>query len=327
LPDPNIMLGNATLQGLFRTFAFGGQSSLSLFSDEGGEFLGGYSMKLENRLSSLAGLSKFWDGDTQTYTLRGTEKKPETLVARNCRLAVHLQGQSVAMQPFLSDRMARGQGTLARFLIHKPISTIGTRVTTVEKWRKPSDTEAMQAFSQRLRERIQAAHMFWEDGETIKRFGLCLTDAATAVLVDYYNGLETSLAPGAPLYGLSDLANKNHENAARIAGTLAAFGGRDGVDEKDMQAGCDIAGYYLSETVRLACLAPKEEGLMDALVIARWLNERGGRESNTNLNNGLPSHLRRKKAREKPMQMLEEAGWVRKAGTDWELSPKAKVLL
>jgi hypothetical protein len=321
LPDPNIILGNGTLQGIFRTFAQG-VSSLALLSDEGGEFLGGYSMKSENRLASLAGLSKFWDGGTQTYTLRGTEKKAETLVARNCRLSVHLQGQSVAMQPFLTDRLARGQGALARFLIHKPTSTIGTRVTTVEKWLKPADTRAMQAFSQRVRECLSAPHAFWEDGETIKRFGLRLNRAATAVIVDYYNRLETSLAPGAVLEGLSDLANKNHENAARIAGTLAAFDGRDGVDETDMQAGCDIAAYFLSETIRLARLAPQEEGLADALTIARWLHGRGGRQSNTNLNNGLQFHLRRKPARAQPMKLLEEAGWVRKEANDWALNPK-----
>jgi hypothetical protein len=279
-------------------------------------------MKSENRLASLAGLSKFWDGGTQTYTLRGTEKKAETLVARNCRLSVHLQGQSVAMQPFLTDRLARGQGALARFLIHKPTSTIGTRVTTVEKWLKPADTRAMQAFSQRVRECLSAPHAFWEDGETIKRFGLRLNRAATAVIVDYYNRLETSLAPGAVLEGLSDLANKNHENAARIAGTLAAFDGRDGVDETDMQAGCDIAAYFLSETIRLARLAPQEEGLADALTIARWLHGRGGRQSNTNLNNGLQFHLRRKPARAQPMKLLEEAGWVRKEANDWALNPK-----
>jgi hypothetical protein len=321
LPDPNIILGNGTLQGIFRTFAQG-VSSLALLSDEGGEFLGGYSMKSENRLASLAGLSKFWDGGTQTYTLRGTEKKAETLVARNCRLSVHLQGQSVAMQPFLADRMARGQGTLARFLIHKPTSTIGTRVTTVEKWMKPADTPAMQAFSQRVRERLSAPHAFWEDGETIKRFGLPTNKAAVAVIVNYYNHLESSLLPGAALEGLSDLANKNHENAARIAATLAAFDGRDGVDGTDMKAGCDIAAYFLSETIRLARLAPLEEGTADALKIARWLYDRGGRESNTTLNNGLPIHLRRKKARAKPMQLLEEAGWVRKDGSYWMLNPK-----
>lgn len=320
LPDPNIILGNGTLQGIFRTFAQG-VSSLALLSDEGGEFLGGYSMKSENRLASLAGLSKFWDGGTQTYTLRGTEKKAETIVARNCRLSVHLQGQSVAMQPFLSDRLARGQGALARFLIHKPTSTIGTRVTTVEKWLKPADTPAMQAFSRRIRECLSAPHAFWEDGITIKRFGLRMNKAAIGVIVDHYNRLETSLAPGAPLEGLSDLANKNHENAARLAGTLAAFDGRDGVDETDMQAGCDIARYFLSETIRLARLAPQEEGIVDALTIARWLHERDGRETNTNLNNGLPNHLRRKKAREKPMRLLQEIFWIRKEGNFWMLNP------
>ena len=172
----------------------------------------------------------------------------------------------------------------------------------------------------RVKECLSRPHEHREDG-SIRRHELRMTRAAQQVLVDYYNGIERKLAPGGELEGMSDLANKNHENAARLAGTLAAFDGRDGIDEQDMNAGSVIASYFLSEAIRLARLAPQEEGVKEALAMARWLHERSGRASNTDLNNGLPSYLRRKQARAKPMALLQEAGWIRKVGKDWELNP------
>jgi hypothetical protein len=319
LPDPHIIANYGSVQGLFRAF-HEGKSSLGLFSDEGGQFLGGHSLgKMENRLHGLASLSKLWDGGTQVTRLRGQDKVSEVLAADDPRLAVHLQAQPIAVQPFLDDRMAKGQGALARFLVHKPASTIGTRITSVERWAASNRTDAVVRFNDRVKACLSRPHEHREDG-SIRRYGLRMPRAAQQVLVDYYNGIERQLAPGGTLEGMSDLANKNHENAARIAGTLAAFDGRDGVDAQDMKAGSEIAAYFLSEAIRLARLAPQEEGVQDALAIARWLHERGGRVSNTDLNNGLPTHLRRKKARTKPMALLQEAGWIRQSGKDWELN-------
>ena len=320
LPEPTAILANATLQGIFRTF-HEGQPSLALFSDEGGEFLGGHSMKAENRLGSMAGLSKFWDGTDQSYKLRGTAQKSETLYARAPRLAVHLQAQPVAMMPFLSDPVARGQGILARMLMHKPISTIGTRFQSYEEWTKPSRTVAIQSFAMRIHEMAARPYGLNEEGG-VRRQLIPLESTADLALWQYAEDIEKQLAPHGDLTGLSDLVNKLPEQAARIAGVFAAFDGAPTVNRKTMVEAIAVASYFLSETVRLARLAPQEEGLADAMAIARWLKARGGRETNTNLNNGLPVHLRRKKAREKPMRLLEEAEWVRKDGNSWLLNPK-----
>jgi hypothetical protein len=320
LPEPTAILANATLQGIFRTF-HEGQPSLALFSDEGGEFLGGHSMKAENRLGSMAGLSKFWDGTDQSYKLRGTAQKSETLYARAPRLAVHLQAQPVAMMPFLSDPVARGQGILARMLMHKPSSTIGKRFQTYEEWIKPSRTVAIQSFALRIHDMAGRPYALSDEGG-VRRTTIPLQPEADLALWHYAEEIEKHLAPAGDLSGLSDLVNKLPEQAARIAGVFAAFDGQGTVTRRTMEDAIAVASYFLSETVRLARLAPQEEGLADAMAIARWLKARGGRETNTNLNNGLPVHLRRKKAREKPVRLLEEAAWIRKDGNSWMLNPK-----
>ncbi|WP_146740174.1 DUF3987 domain-containing protein, partial [Hyphomonas sp. GM-8P] len=81
----------------------------------------------------------------------GSKDKSETLTANDCRLAVHLQAQPVALQPFLADPMAKGQGLLARCLIHKPASTIGTRIMTLEEWQTDGMTVEVQSFAMRVK--------------------------------------------------------------------------------------------------------------------------------------------------------------------------------
>lgn len=322
LPEPSAILANATLQGIYRSF-HEGQPSLALFSDEGGEFLGGHSMKSENRLGSLAGLSKFWDGTNLSYKLRGTGQKSETLRARAPRLAVHLQAQPVAIMPFLADPLARGQGLLARMLIHKPASRIGKRQQSYEEWCTDVMTTAIKSFALRIEDKASLPFSRNEDGE-VERLLITLEPEADRALYNYAEEIERQLAPSGDFAGRSDLINKMAEQAVRIAGVFAAFDGWKSVNEERMRGAIDVASYFLSETIRLARLAPQqqEEGLNDAMTIARWLHERGGKETNTNLNNSLPNHLRRKKARERPLELLVDAGWVRKDGTSWILSPK-----
>tara|TARA_R110002051_G_scaffold8988_4_gene36434 strand:- start:4832 stop:6334 length:1503 start_codon:yes stop_codon:yes gene_type:complete len=319
LPDPNIVIGNMTLQGIFRAFTEG-QSSLALFSDEGGEFLGGHSMKAENRLGSLAGLSKFWDGGLQAYKLRGSKDKSETLTANDCRLAVHLQAQPVALQPFLADPMAKGQGLLARCLIHKPASTIGTRIMTLEEWQTDGMTVEVQSFAMRVKA-LLGRPVSRDDG-AVERDLLPLTPDAMQALVDYANGVERSLAPAGDLEGMSDLVNKVQEQAARIAGTFAAFDNQTEVSGRTMEDAIRIARYFLSETVRLARIGPQDVTAKDAITIAAWLHERGGNVPCKTFSKCGPKYLRRVTDRRDAFSLLKDANWMREANGLLELNPK-----
>ncbi len=119
---PDRTASDPTIQGSARKFAEG-QPSLGIFSDEAGQFLGGYAMKSENKQHTLAALNDAWQGNPIRRTLGG--KGSSVLYGR--RLSAHLMIQPIVARIFMSDRLAGDTGSLPRFLICEPASTIGTR--------------------------------------------------------------------------------------------------------------------------------------------------------------------------------------------------------
>ena len=113
-----------TFEGLTRLFAEG-QPSLGIFSEEGGQFIGGHAMNSDNRLKTLAALNDLWQGNPIRRTRAGDGAY--TLFGR--RLAVHLMVQPDAARALMGDGVATGTGFLPRFLVTEPPSTIGTRLS------------------------------------------------------------------------------------------------------------------------------------------------------------------------------------------------------
>jgi hypothetical protein len=323
-PDPTIIVNTGTVQGLFHSFAEG-RPSQALFNDEGGGFLGGHGFKPENRLATLTALSKFWDGGVQTHKLRGNGHKSETITVADCRLTVHLMAQPVALRPFLADPMARGQGILARCLIHAPPSTIGTRITTWEEWNEDGMTTNILSFGLGV-ERMLAHSVLKNATGKVERPLLRLREDAGRALHAYSNDVEHQLGPLQALAGFSDLVNKVHEQAVRIAGILAAFRGEDEVSGRTMTDGIALAEYFLSETVRLAKMAPQDGAAKDALTIADWLHERGGKASRVTFSKCGPKHLRRVAARKEAFSLLTAANWMRETNGELELNPRCTAL-
>ena len=114
---PNITAMDPTFEGLAKLYGKG-RPALGLFTDEGGGFIGGHAMNADNKLKTIAGLSRLWNGDPIDRTRAGDGAQ----VYRGRRLALHLMAQPIAARPLLSDPLANGQGFLARFLITEPPS-------------------------------------------------------------------------------------------------------------------------------------------------------------------------------------------------------------
>ena len=57
---PLIIFPECTYEGLCK-YMLKSKASIGMFSSEGGQFLGGYAMKEENKIISAAGLSSIWD--------------------------------------------------------------------------------------------------------------------------------------------------------------------------------------------------------------------------------------------------------------------------
>jgi Protein of unknown function (DUF3987) len=106
---PNLTAMEPTFEGLAKLYEKS-RPALGLFTDEGGAFIGGHAMNSDNRLKSMAGLSKLWDGEPFDRTRAGDGAK----TYRGRRLSVHIMAQPVAAYPLLADPQANGQGFLAQ---------------------------------------------------------------------------------------------------------------------------------------------------------------------------------------------------------------------
>jgi putative DNA primase/helicase len=114
-PTPrSITTGNATIEGISKLLKH--QASLGVFSAEGGEMLGGHSLRDERRSSGVAFYLKGWGGESLD-SLRGGEGLT-VLLGR--RLSMHILVQPVLLRQLLRDPLAQGQGLLARCLIRWP---------------------------------------------------------------------------------------------------------------------------------------------------------------------------------------------------------------
>jgi hypothetical protein len=315
-----IRMNDGTIEGIVQGFVEG-HPSQTLSTDEAGRFLSGHSMQREHKLKALASLSKFWDASPDTKRIKGKGPQSETHAIRDHRLSVHLQGQRVAISPFLHDPVAQGQGLLARFLVHEPASLIGTRTETSEEWNQAAVTPAILAFADAVEKHLRAAATRDSDG-TVSRFALPVEPGASNALRLYFNEIESKLGRGGDLVGKANFANKVHENAARLGGVLATFKQEASVTLESMLAGIKIADYFLAELIRLAEMAPGDEAASKALAIARWLHSRGGTFPTRMFGRQGPKGLRRVGDRKDAMNLLEAAGWLRSDSSGLTLNPK-----
>lgn len=239
--------------------------SLGIFSDEGGQFLGGFAMNGDNRQKTLAALNDLWQGNPIRRTRAG--EGSFTLYGR--RLAMHLMVQPGVARAFMADPMAGDTGFLPRFLICEPASTIGTRMQAAMR----QDDPALDAFSARLLGILRTAlPMDPETRELTPRL-LTLSGRARRVLEAFSNALETAQAPGGTYAHVTAYASKAAELAARIAGALTLWEdlGAQELSAEAMAAGIELAQFYLSEASRLADAAIVSAEIEKAETLRKWL--------------------------------------------------------
>lgn len=119
---PIILCPEPTFEGLCRLMQ-NSHPSLGIFSSEGGQFIGGYGMREENKIRTATALSSAWDGEP-IKRIRAAE---QPVIITGKRLAMHLMVQPNIAASFLSDHDLKSQGLLSRLLVISPASAIGTR--------------------------------------------------------------------------------------------------------------------------------------------------------------------------------------------------------
>jgi len=282
-PSADRTVSEPTFEGLTKLLAQG-QPSLGLFSDEGGQFLGGHAMNNENRQKTLAAFNDLWQGNPIRRTRSGDGHS--TLFGR--RLAVHLMVQPSVARIFMADPLAVDTGFLPRFLICEPQSTIGSRLQANTTY----DEMALNTFSRRMR----------------------LILEARALVAAFADAVEQAQGAGGSLAHITGTASKVAEQACRIAGVLTLWRDLNATDVpmSAMENGVALAKFYLSEASRLASAAVVSAEIDNAERLRRWLLE-GWPEPEVLVRDVVqlgPNALRETPKARAALGILEKHGWL-----------------
>ncbi len=304
-PSTDRVVTEPTFEGLTRLFAHG-QPSLGIFSDEGGQFLGGFAMSSDNRQKTLTALNDLWQGNP----IRRTRQGDGSLTLFGRRLAVHLMVQPGVARAFMSDPMAGDTGFLPRFLICEPVSTIGTRLHALTN----TDDGSLAAFSNRLRDILQTPLPMDPDTRELTPRQVRLSRDAKALLDTFSDAIETAQGAIGNLSHVTGYASKAAEQAARIAGVLTLWRNLDAlqVTASDMADGISLAQFYLSEAVRLADAAMVSVEVEQAEKLRKWLLTSCAYPDVTTrdvLQFG-PNGLRESHRARAALALLEKHGWI-----------------
>jgi hypothetical protein len=292
--DPHCIAQEPTLEGLQRSLRLGLPSQI-LNNDEGGQFFGGHAMNPENRVKTIAGLSKFWDGSPISRTRAAAG---ESVMMFNRRLSIHLQMQPIIADSVLSDQLLMQQGILARFLIADCDSLAGTRFYTgLDAKQHPG----IRKFS------ITSLMLLSHNCETDAGGGLVLptkllSAGAKAIWVHEYNRTEAELGAGGALEIIKPFAAKAAENALRLAAVFSVYETDGSVTERacalistaQMRRAWQVIRYYMQVILRRTQLGEVKEIDQQALEVLEWLRGRGGKACIAEMQKYLPRRQHRK---------------------------------
>jgi Protein of unknown function (DUF3987) len=313
---PSLTAMDPTFEGLVKLYQIG-RPALGLFTDEAGGFIGGHAMNSDNRLKTMAGLSRLWNGEPIDRTRAGDG----ATTYRGRRLAAHLMVQPVAARPLLSDPQAAGQGFLARFLITEPASHIGTRL---RRGHRAESDAAVERFADQLLDFLQTPLPTGVDRQELAPSRLPLSWQAKELLWRFHEAIEAKQGPGGELEQARAFASKAVEQACRIAGVQTLWADLDApeITAEAMARGIQLAAYYLGEAKRLAEVAAVSAETDRAEHLRKWILNTWPRPMITirDIVRGGPNRLRDGKAARETVAILERAGWLVRLpeGTEFE---------
>lgn len=312
-PEPDLppltdrIVSEPTFEGLTKMFKEG-QPSLGLFSDEGGQFLGGHAMNADNKQKTLAAFNDLWGGNS----IRRTRQGDGAYQLHDRRLAIHLMVQPAVAHQLLSDPLAVDTGFLARFLISEPLSTIGTR----SHRNSLLDSKSTQDFYNCQQALLEHEMPVNSDTGGLDPRLLKLSPEAREALITFADEVEHKQLKGGEYEAITGTASKSAEQAARLAGVLTLWRNfqADVVDGSEMQNGIELAKYYLNEAKRLVEVAIVSRDLQAADNLLKWISERHGKTCfvfSDILQNG-PNGIRDSKRLKSLFTILTEHGWLMK---------------
>ncbi len=270
--SPLVVSQEPTLEGLQKSIAQGRRSQ-AIFSDEAGQFFGGYGMSSENRMKTSCGLSKMWDGGPfhRTRAMEG-----ESLSVRKVRLTVQLQAQPYVARSVLGDELMAKQGVLGRFLVAHSACMIGTRqYQSVDVTSDP----AVSAYWERINQILENDLTVDSDGELVLD-KLWLDDEAKRQWISRYNEVERAQGKGLILQNLKSIASKSGEHAMRLAGIFAVVEKTSLVTADQVIRAWRLVNYYLASSVLASRRAVQDEVENKEEQWLKWLKKLSSEQLN-----------------------------------------------
>jgi putative DNA primase/helicase len=308
--EPLVLCEEPTFPGLVKYLARG-RPSQGLFSDEGGRFLNSHAMNSDNAVSTLAGLSKLWDGKALDRVRAG--EGATKLYGR--RVSFHLMVQPGLVELLLGNRMAQDQGFVSRCLIAFPESTIGTRLY------KEMDLAAsieMTRYHRCMRELLARQPRVDDELDPVRRLQLCpravhLSPPAKRLYIEFHDVIERDMA--GELKELRAFANKAPEHMLRIATILTLVKDPDAeeISAQHVEAARELIAYFLSEAQRIVALSRQDPELRTAQGLLDWISQLNRPVSLVEIYQCGPSQLRSASGARSAAIILEQHGQIEKA--------------
>lgn len=267
--SPIVMSSDATPEGLFQEI-LNGQRSLILSTDEGGTFLGGYSMGDSARKRAATGFyNELWTGKVSTRL----RKSAGSSILRGYRFSMHVMIQPRILAESWKDSDLQDNGFWGRFLAVSPDSLwskrpLGPRLRDEQiKRRLEGCTEAIALWKRITKKIYQTPQPFEENKRILRPPLIGMSTKAKDCWVDFYDEIEGNGGPLGKYATIRGLANKAAEHAARLAGCFEVFEKLSVIDTLDfelislakMEQATALVRWYLESTMRMMETAPTAE--------------------------------------------------------------------
>lgn len=307
---PMLTCPEPTFEGLCKLYV-NGMPMLGIFSDEGGQFVGGHGLSRDNRLRTITGLSSLWDGSP----IKRVRVTDGVSVLPGRRLAVHLMMQPDVAAALLSDPVMKDQGFLSRILVASPVGIAGTRFQRRTRY---GGSDALVRYNARLLEvlRLTPPLAMGKQNELEPR-KLQFGNSAIEMWRDYADAVESRLGKDGEFESIRGFANKLPEHAARIAGVLTLIEEPSALAIKSETFGraTIIAEYFAGQSLRLFDAGMASPGIRLAEILLAWLHNKWP-EPFVGLKiiyQRGPNLIREAEAARKAVAILEEHGWLEPA--------------
>jgi hypothetical protein len=274
--NPKLITREPTLEGLQKGFKDSSPGQ-GLFNDEGGQFFGGHAMNPDNALKTVAGLSKFWDGDVIERT-RASDG--ENLFLENRRLSAHLMVQPVVSEKILHDSLLLEQGFLARFCISYPESIAGTRLYKVSDL---ANEPVIIQYNYLIKTLLEREKNIDESGG-LELGDIEPTEEAKEIWISAYNGIESQLHKNGELVHVKPTASKMGENILRIAGIFATLEDTQVITVEQMGRAITLGNYYLKSFLWIVNKGKENKLMMQAHDLNEWIKSNTKQTENININ-------------------------------------------